>query len=65
MKIKLLAPGQTIDGKPVKQGSTVEPNSNSVARQLISSGYAVEVESTPKAQKPEAPKSDPTPKESK
>ena len=58
MKIKLLAPGQTIDGRPVKQGATVEPSSNSLARRLISSGYAEEVtqENKPVASKAETPK---------
>lgn len=40
MKVKILAPHQTVEGKEVKPGETVEVAHASLARQLIRSGYA-------------------------
>lgn len=42
MRLKILAPHQTINGVEIPPGDTVEVANRTTARNLIASGYAVE-----------------------
>lgn len=43
MRLKILAPHQTVDGRSVEPGDLVEVGNKTIARQMVSSGYAIEI----------------------
>lgn len=43
MRLKILAPHQTVDGRPVEPGDLAEVSNKTIARQMINSGYAIEI----------------------